>query len=190
MGRGPLAGDVVAAIVVAPRGWTIPGLNDSKKLSPERRDALAELIRKAPVRWALGRCSPVEIDDLNILQATFLAMRRALQALGEAPGSLVVDGNKIIPGITLPQEAVVKGDSKVAVIAAASILAKTTRDAEMVAFDEVYPGYGFGVHMGYPVPSHLDALARLGPCPLHRRSFAPVRKFLDHRQAMALPLWS
>lgn len=180
----------MAAIVVAPRGWTIPGLNDSKKLSAERRDALAEAIRQAPVRWALGRCSPAEIDSLNILQATFLAMRRALQALGEAPASLVVDGNKTIPGVALPQEAVVKGDSKVAVIAAASILAKTTRDAEMIAFDRIYPGYGFGVHMGYPVPSHLDALARLGPCPLHRRSFAPVRNLLDAPQGMALPLWS
>lgn len=182
MGRGPLAGDVVAAIVVAPRGWTIPGLDDSKKLSTQSREALAEAIRRSPVRWALGRCSPAEIDALNILQATFLAMRRALQALEVPPASLVVDGNKVIPGVDLPQQALVKGDSRVAVIAAASILAKTTRDAEMAALDSLHPGYGFGVHMGYPVPAHLEALARLGPCPIHRRSFAPVRRLLPGGQ--------
>lgn len=177
----------MAAIVVAPRGWTLPGLNDSKKLTADRRRALAEAIRSSPVRWALGRCSPAEIDHLNILQATFLAMRRALEALGEPPASLVVDGNKAIPGVHLPQETVVKGDSKVAVIAAASILAKTTRDQEMVDWDQTYPGYGFAVHMGYPVPVHLEALARLGPCPIHRRSFAPVRRLVDIPRD--LPLW-
>jgi len=177
----------VAAIVVAPRGWSLPGLNDSKTLTAARREALAERIRAAPVRWAIGRASPAEIDALNILQATFLAMRRALAALGEPPASLVVDGNRPIPGLTLPQSTVVKGDSKVAVIAAASILAKTQRDGEMVELDRRHPGYGFAVHMGYPVPVHLEALARLGPCPEHRRSFAPVRAALGgHRD---LPLF-
>lgn len=175
VGRGPLAGDVVAAVVVAPRGWTLPGLNDSKKLGPERREFLAERIRREPVLWALGRATPAEIDEINILQATFLAMRRAIAALASPPASLVVDGNKTIPRVLLPQRAVVKGDSKVAVIAAASILAKTDRDAAMVALDRVHPGYGFAEHMGYPTPAHLAALRRLGPCPLHRRSFAPVR---------------
>jgi len=175
VGRGPLAGDVVAAIVVAPRGWNLPGLNDSKKLTASRREALAAMIRSAPVQWALGRASPAEIDEVNILQATFLAMRRALALLSNPPASLVVDGNRPIPGVLLPQMAVVRGDSKVAVIAAASILAKTARDADMVEMDLRHPGYGFAVHMGYPVPFHLEALARLGPCAEHRRSFAPVR---------------
>lgn len=179
MGRGPLAGDVVAAIVVAPRGWTLPGLNDSKKLTAARREQLSAEIRASGVAWAIGRCTPAEIDALNILQATFLAMRRALAALDSSPASLVVDGNKIIPGVSLPQSAVVKGDSKVASIAAASILAKTDRDAAMIELARRRPGYGFEIHMGYPVPRHLEALERLGPCPEHRRSFAPVRRVCD-----------
>lgn len=179
-----MAGDVVAAVVVAPRGWCLPGLNDSKKLSPARRETLAALLRNEPIRWALGKASPAEIDSLNILQATFLAMRRAIAALGEPPSALVVDGNKTIPGIALPQAAVVKGDSKVAVIAAASILAKTHRDAAMVEMDRVHPGYGFAIHMGYPTPLHLEALRRLGPCPEHRRSFSPVREALGGETGM------
>lgn len=175
VGRGPLAGDVVAAVVVAWSGWTLPGLNDSKKLSPARRADLARQIRESGVLWSIGRASPEEIDEHNILQATFLAMRRAVAALPKAPGSLVVDGNRPIPGVVMPQRTVVQGDSKVAVIAAASILAKTQRDGEMAEMDILYPGYGFGFHMGYPVPVHLTALQRLGPCPIHRRSFAPVR---------------
>ena len=184
MGRGPLAGDVVAAIVVAPRDWTLPGLNDSKKLTPERRERLAEAIRASSVLWAIGRATPAEIDEVNILQATFLAMRRALWALPVPPASIVVDGNKTIPGIALPQQAVVKGDSKVAVIAAASILAKTDRDAAMLRLHRIHPGYGFDQHMGYPTPVHLEALRRLGPCPEHRRSFAPVR---DVASSQGLP---
>lgn len=178
MGRGPLAGDVVAAIVVAPKGWTLPGLNDSKKLTPERRERLAEAIRASDVLWAIGRATPAEIDERNILQATFLAMRRAIGALPIPPSSIAVDGNKTIPGILLPQAAIVKGDSKVAVIAAASILAKTDRDGAMLLLHQTYPGYGFDQHMGYPTPVHLEALKRLGPCPQHRRSFAPVRDVL------------
>lgn len=174
-----MAGDVVAAVVVAPRGWTIPGLDDSKKLSPEARTRLAERIRTEPVHWAIGRASPREIDEINILQATFLAMRRALASLPFQPAGLAVDGNRIIPKVLVPQVAVVKGDSKVAVIAAASILAKTDRDGAMVELDRIHPGYGFGEHMGYPTPVHLAALRRLGPCPIHRRSFAPVRALVE-----------
>lgn len=165
----------MAAVVVAWSGWTLPGLNDSKKLSPARRKDLAMQIRESGVLWSIGRASPQEIDEHNILQATFLAMRRAVAALPKAPASLVVDGNRPIPGVDMPQRTVVQGDSKVAVIAAASILAKTQRDGEMAEMDILYPGYGFGIHMGYPVPMHLTALQRLGPCPIHRRSFAPVR---------------
>jgi ribonuclease HII len=165
----------VAAIVVAPRDWTLPGLDDSKKLTPERRERLAEAIRASSVLWAIGRATPAEIDEVNILQATFLAMRRAIAALTSPPASIAVDGNKIIPGVALPQRAIVKGDSKVAVIAAASILAKTDRDAAMLRLHGIHPGYGFDQHMGYPTPVHLEALRRLGPCPEHRLSFAPVR---------------
>lgn len=177
----------MAAVVVAPRGWCLPGLNDSKKLTPAKREHLAELLRREPIRWALGRATPAEIDAVNILQATFLAMRRAIQALGEPPAAIVVDGNKVIPGIALPQAAVVKGDSKVAVIAAASILAKTDRDAAMVELDKIRPGYGFAIHMGYPTPFHLEALRRLGPCPEHRRSFAPVRETLGTATGLFAP---
>lgn len=188
VGRGPLAGDVVAAVVVAWPGWTLPGLDDSKKLTPARRQDLASRIRTCGVSWALGRASPAEIDRLNILQATFLAMRRALASLPQSPGSLVVDGNRPIPGLHLPQATVVGGDAKVAVIAAASILAKTQRDGEMVQMDSLYPGYGFALHMGYPVPMHLEALRRLGPCPIHRRSFAPVRESLSLLEPLELAL--
>lgn len=173
--------------MVAWPGWTIPGLNDSKKLSAARRDLLARQIRECGVSWAIGRASPSEIDERNILQATFLAMRRAIASLAIAPASLVVDGNRPIPGIAIPQRTVVRGDSKVAVIAAASILAKTQRDGEMVGMDARYPGYGFAIHMGYPVPMHLEALRRLGPSPIHRRSFAPVRDVAG--QVAPLPLF-
>ena len=181
-----MAGDVVAAVVVAWRGWTLPGLNDSKKLTPARREILAANIRECGVRWAIGRASPQEIDERNILQATFLAMRRAVASLGDAPAALAVDGNRPIPGLDIPQCAVVRGDSKVAVIAAASILAKTQRDGEMALMDALYPGYGFAIHMGYPVPLHIEALRRLGPCPIHRRSFAPVRAVASPAMALSL----
>lgn len=179
-GRGPLAGPVVAAVVVAPAGFKLAGLNDSKKLTEKRREALAEEIRHAtPLRWALGWASAAEIDSVNILQATFLAMRRALEALGEQPASIVVDGNRRLPGWNGPQEAVIEGDGLIVSIAAASILAKTVRDAYLVELDEKYPQYGFRIHKGYPVPAHLSALAKWGPCPEHRRSFAPVRRLLE-----------
>lgn len=186
-GRGPLAGPVTAAVVIAPDGFVLEGLNDSKKLSARQRDRLAERIQTHPdLRWGLGWASPEEIDEINILQASFLAMRRALESLGaDQPKSLVVDGNRLLPGWSGPQQAVVQGDGRVACIAAASILAKTARDARMAQLDQLHPGYGLAVHQGYPVPAHLRALRELGPSPVHRRSFGPVRELIE---CLALPL--
>lgn len=179
-GRGPLAGPVTAAAVIAPDGWSLSGLNDSKKLSEGRRDDLALRIRSDPrLAWSVGWASVEEIDELNILQATFLAMRRALQGLATAAASVAVDGNRRISGVDLVQLPVVEGDGKIASIAAASILAKTERDAWMVRSDAVHPGYGFAIHKGYPTSAHQDALERLGPCSIHRRSFGPVRRRIE-----------
>ncbi|MDR2636878.1 MAG: ribonuclease HII [Zoogloeaceae bacterium] len=172
-GRGPLAGTVVAAAVILDPARPIAGLADSKKLSPARRETLAAIIREKALAWAVGEASAAEIDRLNILQATFLAMRRAVEALAPPPGSAVVDGNRP-PPLPIPVSCVVRGDGKIAAIAAASILAKTTRDAQMRLLHECYPDYGFARHMGYPTAEHLAALTRLGICPEHRRSFAPV----------------
>jgi len=181
-GRGPLAGPVVAAAVVAPDGWALPGLDDSKKLSEAVRRNLALGIRSSPeLAWAVGWASAEEIDAINILQATFLAMRRALEGLGTPPASIAVDGNRCIPGVEFPQMAVVGGDGRVLSIAAASILAKTARDTWMEKQDSIHPGYGFSIHKGYPTPGHLEALERLGPCALHRSTFAPVRRCLERR---------
>lgn len=176
VGRGPLAGNVVAACVVFARGEdAVPGLNDSKKLKAERRDALAPRIRERAVAWALGEATPREIDELNILQATFLAMRRALdalmQSLGVQPALLLVDGNQKIPGVDFPQTTLVGGDGLSACIAAASILAKVHRDAQMTASETTFPGYGFAGHKGYGTAEHRAAIARLGLTAIHRRSF-------------------
>lgn len=173
-GRGPLAGPVVAAAVILDPLRPIAGLNDSKKLSPSRRESLAVLIRESAVAWAVAEASVEEIDKLNILQATMLAMQRAVAGLTIRPSRALVDGNRC-PRVDMPAEAVVKGDGKIAAIAAASILAKTVRDAGMARLECMYPGYGFLQHMGYPTPQHLEALARLGASPVHRRSFGPVR---------------
>lgn len=178
-GRGPLAGPVVAAAVLAPDGWTLGGLDDSKKLTAQKRQALEDEIKGSCLSWAIGVATQEEIDSINILQATFLAMRRALEGLSTAPKAVVVDGNRTIPDWPAAQLAVVEGDGKIASIAAASVLAKTCRDRMMVEQDAVWPGYGFAVHMGYPTPSHLKALAELGPCPIHRKSFGPVRKRIE-----------
>lgn len=178
-GRGPLAGPVVAAAVIVPDDWHLAGLNDSKKLTAAKREALVGAIQRTSIAWAIGEASEEEIDRINILQATFLAMRRALERLGTRPSSVVVDGNRVIPDWSPPQSAVVEGDGKIASIAAASILAKTHRDRRMKELDVVWPGYGFAVHMGYPTPVHLRALVELGPCPIHRKSFAPVRKRIE-----------
>lgn len=177
VGRGPLAGDVVAAAVILDPARPIEGLRDSKKLTHKRRVELAELIRERALAWAVGRASVAEIDEINILQASLLAMRRAVEELKPQPGYVAVDGNRL-PDWSYASEAVVKGDDRVPAIAAASILAKVQRDGELVALDERYPGYGFAAHKGYPTAAHLQALQTLGVTPEHRRSFAPVKKLL------------
>ncbi len=181
-GRGPLAGPVVAAAVVLDPRCPIAGLADSKALPPVRRTELAHEIRSRALAWGIGVCSPVEIDQLNILRATLLAMRRAILALEPQPKSVEVDGNRLPPleGLACADSAVaiVRGDATRPAISAASILAKTLRDSLMHQLDARYPGYGFSIHKGYPTAAHLAALDRLGPCPAHRRSFAPVRSRL------------
>jgi ribonuclease HII len=179
-GRGPLAGAVVAACVVLDPRRPIPGLADSKQLSPARRIELAQQIRRDALGWAIASASVEEIDALNILQASLLAMRRALDALSPelAPARVLVDGLHC-PVYRVPCEAVVRGDASVPAISAASILAKVSRDAAMEALHGVHPEYDFAAHKGYPTPAHLAALRRHGPCPAHRRSFAPVRELLE-----------
>ncbi len=176
-GRGPLAGPVIAAAVILDPQRPLPGVQDSKKLSPRRRERLATEIRDQALAWGLGRAEVDEIDRLNILHATLLAMQRAVASLAVAPVRVLVDGNQA-PALTCPVETVVRGDQKVTAIAAASILAKVARDEEMEALDAACPGYGFASHKGYPTASHLEAPRRLGPSPHHRRSYAPVRACL------------
>jgi ribonuclease HII len=177
-GRGPLAGPVLAAAVILDPERPIAGLNDSKKLSAKRRDELDLAIRARSLYWALGRAEAAEIDRLNILQASLLAMRRAVAALGVVPGLALVDGNQD-PQLPCRVRTIVGGDGLEPAIAAASILAKVARDLELLALDAVYPGYGFARHKGYPTRSHLQALAEFGPTTAHRRSFAPVRRLLQ-----------
>ena len=177
VGRGPLAGPVIAAAVILDGNRRIEGLRDSKELSARKRVVLAEAIRRHALAWSLGRAEPAEIDHLNILQASLLAMQRAVAGLAIQPTSVLVDGNQR-PLLDYPVQAVVGGDRLIPAISAASILAKVCRDAEMEEIEAQYPGYGFAQHKGYPTSAHLLALALLGPCPLHRRSFAPVRKLL------------
>jgi len=176
-GRGPLAGDVVAAAVILDPQNPVSGLRDSKKLSARRRELLFDEILHKAKAAAVARASVEEIDRINILQASLLAMQRAVDALGISPPFVFVDGNRC-PAWSYSSRAVVKGDSLVPAIAAASILAKVTRDREMLELDAVYPGYGFAQHKGYPTPVHLEALRKLGPCPEHRRSYAPVADLL------------
>ncbi len=177
-GRGPLAGPVVAAAVILDPARPIIGLNDSKKLSERRRQALAVEIREKALAWAVAEASVEEIDRLNILHASLLAMQRAVAKLDVAPERAMIDGNRC-PRLPMPAEAVVKGDGKIASIAAASILAKTVRDAGMLVLHEQYPHYGFDRHMGYPTPAHFAALEAHGASPVHRRSFAPVARQLS-----------
>jgi ribonuclease HII len=172
-GRGPLAGPVVAAAVILDPARPIAGLRDSKLLSAPARERLAIDIRAQALAWAIGEADVAEIDALNILQATMLAMQRAVARLAVAPAEAWVDGNRC-PELACAVRAIVKGDRDVAVISAASILAKTARDALLIGLDREYPDYGFAQHKGYGTPDHLAALARHGPCPAHRRSFAPV----------------
>ena len=182
-GRGPLAGSVFAAAVILDPSRPIRGLADSKVLSPARRERLADTIRRDALAWAIASATVDEIDALNILQASLAAMARALASLGLAPDEVVVDGLHV-PRVSFACRALVRGDALVPAISAASILAKTARDAEMERLDAHFPGYGFARHKGYPTPEHLERLRALGPCAIHRRSFAPVRDALE-RQRLA-----
>ena len=174
VGRGPLAGPVVAAAVILDARSPIEGLRDSKLLSPSQRARLAPVIRARALAWSVGKVGAARIDAENVLQATWRAMRRALGRLTVPPGLVLVDGHLRIPGLHWPQRALIQGDRRCASIAAASILAKVARDALMVRADGRWPDYGFRRHKGYATAAHLEALARLGPCPLHRRSFHGV----------------
>ncbi|MCZ3384338.1 ribonuclease HII [Kosakonia sp. SOY2] len=177
VGRGPLVGAVVTAAVILDPERPIIGLNDSKKLSEKRRLSLCDEIKEKALAWSLGRAEPHEIDELNILHATMLAMQRAVAGLAIAPEFVLIDGNRC-PVLPMPSLAVVKGDSRVAEISAASILAKVTRDAEMAELDIIFPQYGFAQHKGYPTAFHLERLAEHGATEHHRRSFAPVKRAL------------
>lgn len=177
-GRGPLAGPVVSAAVILDKGVTIAGLTDSKKLSEAQREALSAEIRDKAVAWSVGRAEVEEIDRINILQATLLAMQRAVAGLVPQPEYVVVDGNRC-PVFHCAAEAIIKGDLLVPVISAASIIAKVARDHEMQQLDQQYPGYGFAGHKGYPTRAHIAALEQLGVSPIHRRSYGPVKKLLE-----------
>jgi len=178
VGRGPLAGPVVTAAVILDPERPVSGLADSKALSEKKREALFEEIQMKAKAWAIGRAEVEEIDEINILQATMLAMQRAVAGLALQPGHVLVDGNRC-PELPCTAEAIIKGDGKVPAISAASIMAKVTRDREMVLLDAEYPGYGLAGHKGYPTKAHMAALQDLGVTPIHRRSFAPVRKALN-----------
>ena len=173
-GRGPLVGSVVAAAVILDPARPIVGLADSKKLRPAVRERLAIEIREKAIAWCVAEATAQEIDEINILQATMLAMKRAVSGLQVVPAHALIDGNRIPKGLLCSAEAIVKGDAKEPAISAASILAKTARDAQMVELDAIYPQYGFAKHMGYPTPVHLAALKEHGPITAHRRSFGPV----------------
>jgi len=177
VGRGPLAGPVVAAAVILHPDNPISGLADSKMLSESTRERLAEEIKASALAWAIGRAEVEEIDRINILQASLLAMRRAVLALRPPAEYALIDGNRC-PELPCPSEAIIKGDQTVAQISAASIIAKVARDREMIEMDSVYPGYAFASHKGYPTKVHLQALQVLGLTPIHRRSFGPVKKHL------------
>ena len=173
-GRGPLVGNVVAAAVILDKNMPVDGLADSKKLSAKRREQLAEQIRERAIAWSVVSIDAAEIDRINILQATMLAMKQSVEQLAVVPEHVFIDGNRC-PDINVPATAIVKGDARVAEISAASILAKVERDAQMLVLHETYPQYGFDKHKGYPTKAHFEALAEHGPCPEHRRSYAPVR---------------
>ena len=177
VGRGPLAGAVVAAAVILDPARPIKGLADSKKLTEKRREKLTVEIREKALCWALGRAEVEEIDQINILHASLLAMRRAVEALEIRPDHALIDGNRC-PDLACSSEAIIGGDGTVEVISAASIIAKVARDNEMVELDLVYPGYGLARHKGYPTKAHIQALQELGVTPIHRRSFGPVKNLL------------
>lgn len=181
VGRGPLVGAVVTAAVILDPNKPIAGLTDSKKLSEKKRLALELEIKEKALGWALGRAEPSEIDELNILNATMLAMTRAVGALAVRPEFVLIDGNRIPKQLTIPAQAVVKGDSLVAEISAASILAKVARDREMALLDQQFPEYGFAQHKGYPTKLHFEMLEKFGATEFHRKSFAPVKAIIDKR---------
>lgn len=178
-GRGPLAGSVVAAAVILDPNNPILGLNDSKKLTEKKREKLFIEIQEKALYWSIGEATHQEIDDMNILQATFLAMCRAVDGLAVQPKNIIVDGNQIPKGMIIPCEAIVGGDASHAEISAASILAKVTRDRQMVELDVQYPQYGFAKHKGYPTKAHLNAIAEFGVIDAHRKSYAPVKKYMS-----------
>ena len=178
VGRGPLCGPVVTAAVILDPLRPIAGLNDSKKLTEKKREALCVEIQEKALAWCIARADVDEIDRLNILQATMLAMQRAVAGLAIQPDLALIDGNRC-PQLPMAAEAIVQGDGLVAEISAASILAKVSRDREMAVLDAQYPGYGIAKHKGYPTPAHLKALQELGPTPIYRRSFAPVRRLYE-----------
>lgn len=177
VGRGCIIGPVVAAAVILDPERPIQGLTDSKKLSAKKRSELAEQIRSTAIAWAIGRAEASEIDTINILQASLLAMQRAVSQLSPAPSFAKVDGNRL-PTLPCPAEAIIQGDMLVPEISAASILAKVSRDEEMLVLDKLYPGYALAEHKGYPTKAHLTALQALGPCPQHRFSFGPVKNLI------------
>jgi ribonuclease HII len=181
-GRGPLAGPVVAGAVILDPEKPIEGLRDSKRLSASRRDELFDQIRERALAWAVGRAEVEEIDRINILQATMLAMSRAVEALQPSADHALIDGNRC-PDLSCTSRAIIKGDSKVPAISAASIMAKVTRDREMLDLDMRYPGYGLAQHKGYPSKAHIEALESLGVTPAHRRSYAPVRRIIERGEA-------
>ncbi len=186
VGMGPMAGPVVAAAVILRRCCKIEGLADSKQLSAKKRETLVEVIKQNAIAWSLGRAEVEEIDELNILRAGLLAMQRAVAGLNPQPGMALVDGARA-PALPCAVKTVVRGDATVPAISAASILAKVARDAEMCALDARYPGYDFANHKGYCTAEHLAALQRLGVCPIHRRSFEPVRRVLGAVPLIELP---
>jgi len=177
VGRGPLAGPVVAAAVILDPDKPIQGLADSKALSEKKRLFLDEQIKKSALAWAIGRAEVEEIDQINILQASLLAMRRAVLSLRPQPEHALIDGNRC-PDLPCTSEAIIKGDQTVEAISAASIIAKVARDLEMVEMDAIYPDYGFLSHKGYPTKVHIESLQKLGVTPIHRKSFGPVKKIL------------
>lgn len=186
-GRGPLMGDVVAACVILDHRHMIPGIDDSKHLTEKKRDALAPLIKEYALAYGIGRASPQEIDELNILHATYLAMRRAYAAMQVNCDLALIDGNRIPPGLNIACQAVVKGDARVKEIGAASILAKTTRDADLYALDQQYPEYQFANHKGYPTAAHMSVLEKLPILPCYRFTYGPVKKLIQERNLQILP---
>ncbi len=177
VGRGPLAGPVVAAAVILNPEKPIAGLKDSKKISEKKRELISIEIKSNSLAWSIGRAEVEEIDDMNILQASLLAMKRAIESLTLSPRIVAVDG-QYTPDVSYEKIAIIKGDTLVPAISAASIIAKVARDNEMIGFEEIYPGYGFSSHKGYPTKKHMDSLKKLGVTKIHRRSFAPVAKLI------------